>query len=100
MRLTEQEVLSLKQLVLTPGADALMKLLQIAAAEAQDKAMSCNSPKMEDRAVAQMQAQIVREVVGQIIKTLVAYRESMNPLIPEPEDLDPMGLNIFNQRTN
>ncbi len=81
-----------------PGFDPLLKLLQGESLDAQSAAMECKSLKMEERAVAQMQAQVAVEVVGNLTRKLCSYREISMPA-PEPEADDPLGFNVF-ERTN
>jgi hypothetical protein len=97
--LTEQEKLSIRQLATQPGFEVIYKLLQMESLDAQAEAMECKSPKMEERAMAQMQAQVAKDIVSSLTNKLDSYRQSVLPA-PEAEDPDPLGFNVFDQRSN
>ena len=99
VKLTEQEELSIKQMMLTPGADVLLRLLQIESLDAQAEAMECNGTG-EQMLLALAHAKATKKVTSNLTKKLWAYRESMSPVIPQEAEEDPMGLNILNIRTN
>lgn len=88
VKLSEQEELNLRQLTLQPGFESLLKLFQGESLDAQSTAMECKSLKMEERAMAQMQAQVAVEIIGNLTRKVCAYREAMQPT-PEPEADDP-----------
>lgn len=91
VKLSEQEELNLRQLTLQPGFDSLLKLLQGESLDAQSAAMECKSLKMEERAMAQMQAQVAVEIIGNLTRKVCAYREAL--VAPQPVDSeDELGL--------
>lgn len=81
--LTEQEEMSLRQLALTPGFDALLKLLQGESFDAQAKAMECEDPDQNKRLLLLSDAQCTKRVVSTLTQKLAAYRQ-----IPAPDNTE------------
>lgn len=101
VKLTEQEELAIKQYVLQPGFDVLLKFLQGESLDAQTTAMECEG-NMEARALAQMQAQMTKNVVSNLTKKLSAYRQIQMPQAEEQSN-DPLTELLrtdFSGRTN
>ncbi len=81
--LSEQEELSLKQLVTQPGFEPMMKLFQSISLDAQSKAMDCESKDVRERSQVLLEAQVTRDVVSNITHRLYAYREALLPDMPD-----------------
>lgn len=90
VKLSEQEELSLRQLTVQPGFDALLKLLQGESLSAQSEAMQCDGAK-ETRLLKLGDAQATVKVVSSLTKKLCSYRDAVMPA-PEsmPDELQEM----------
>ena len=85
-KLTEQEEMSLKQLVAQPGFEPLIKLLQFESLLAQSRAMECTSADRNERLMALTDAQRTAEVVSNLTIKLYGYREQLLPQTEEEQD--------------
>ena len=98
VKLTEQEELSLKQLVIQVGFDVVFKFLQIESLNAQTEALQCKSLVAEERSTALMKAQVTADVVSNLTQRLAGYRHL--DVQTTTEDTDPYDFSMFNQRSN
>jgi hypothetical protein len=96
VKLSEQEVLNLRQLMTQPGSDALMKLLQGESLDAQTYAMECTDPDEKKRLLLLTDAQATRRVVSNLTRKLFSYRE-MNLPAPTTEAVAEVIDNIWEQ---
>jgi hypothetical protein len=85
--LTQQEELNLRQLMVSPGVEALFKLLGGISFEAQADAMECKGNK-ETRLLKLTDAQSTRDVVNKLTRKLMSYRQL--PEVEQPEEFDPL----------
>jgi len=81
VKLSEQEILNLRQLMTQPGSDALLKLFQAESLYAQTRVMECEDADEKKRLLLLTDAQATCKVVSNLTRKLFSYRE-MN--IPEP----------------
>lgn len=79
VKLTEQEELSLRQLMRNPDADVLLKLLQGESFDAQTAAMECTDPDEKKRLLLLTDAQATARIVSSLTRKLCAYREVIQP---------------------
>lgn len=79
VKLTEQEEMALRQLMLEPAADVLLKLLQGESFDAQTAAMECEDPDEKKRLRLLTDAQATARIVSSLTRKLCAYRESLQP---------------------
>lgn len=87
VKLTEQEVLNLRQLISQPGAEVIFKLLQVESLDAQSKAMEC-SGSQEQRLLALSDAQSTARIVSNLTRKLAAYGRQIE--VATPEEIDPL----------
>jgi hypothetical protein len=101
VKLTEQEELNLRQLMIQPGAEVIFKLLQMESLDAQAAAMNCVDPDEKRRLLLLTDAQRTAQVVGSLTRRLSAYRE-METLAPTltPTEAEEIITNLWNQREN
>jgi hypothetical protein len=85
VKLTEQEELSLRQLATQPGFDVIFKFLQGESLDAQTAAMECTDPDQRKRLLILTDAQVTAKIVSKLTQKLAAYREIIQPPVPDEE---------------
>lgn len=99
VKLTENEVLQLRQQVMQPGFDVVFKFLQVEAFHAQAVAMECTDPDAQKRLMALTDAQAMSKAVSSLTARLNGYRELPVPQSQELEQDDPLNFSMFSERT-
>jgi RNA polymerase-interacting CarD/CdnL/TRCF family regulator len=98
VKLTEQEEMNLRQLMIQPGAEVIFKLLQMESLDAQASAMNCVDPDEKRRLLLLTDAQRTAQVVSSLTRKLNAYREIVEG--PAFAEADEIITNLWNQREN
>lgn len=96
VNLSEKEEMDLRQMALTPGYGALLKLLQGESLDMQAKAMECEDPDKEKRLQLLTDAQSTKRVVSSLINKLSRYRESILSPQQEEDKPNPFGFEMYN----
>jgi len=99
VKLTEQEEMNLRQVMAQPGSEVIFKLLQNESLDAQSAAMECTDPDANKRLLVLTDAQVTAKVVSNLTRKLAAYREMIQADIEEVI-ADPLGFNMYEERTN
>jgi len=93
-KLSEQEVLNLRQLMTQPGSDALLKLLGIESLNAQMRVMEFEEADEKKRLLLLSDAQATRRIVNSLTRKLFSYRE-MNMPAPTMEQVAEVVENLW-----
>lgn len=88
LKLTEEEVMHLRQMVLQPGFEVLLKFLQLESLNAQGKALDYEEPDNSKRLILLDDARATKRVVKSLTHTLCNYRQL--PTQKEAESFDPL----------
>lgn len=91
VKLTEQEELNLRQLVMQPGFEPLLKLLAGESLSLQSEAMECSSLVAEELSLALIKAQVGAKIVSKFTRKLCSYQALP---IPAPETEQDFGFNM------